>query len=154
MLNASIRKNGTQTIVTLKGAIDETASRSLMDVMPKLVDADVVFDCSEIEAINSIGFRLWLQFLKGLKERSTFNFVRCSQPYIEYSSLLAKTSYAEYISSVLVPFRCEGCGKEDRTEFDVDDLNADDDFEDAICQKCNGLMKAQMSPDEILAWKA
>ncbi len=154
MLNASLKKSGSQTHVTLKGSIDETASRVLMGLLPKLVEADIIFDCAEVATINSVGFRNWIQFLKSLKERSTFNFVRCSHVYTEYAGLLAKTGYAEFISSVLVPFKCEGCGKEDQTEFDVDDLDANVEFDDVICQKCNGLMHAQTTPDDLLSWRA
>jgi hypothetical protein len=153
MLNAHVKKSGKSIQVTLKGPIDEACSKTLLEVLSKLVDADVIFDMAGITTINSVGFRHWLQFLRGLAEKSTFEFVNCPAPYAEYAGLLAETAFASRIASLLVPFRCSSCGHEDVPMFEIDSVDADEGFGEIICPKCNGLMESQMDARDVVALK-
>jgi anti-anti-sigma regulatory factor len=148
MLTAYVKRSGKSTTVALRGAIDEAAAPPLLQILPKIVVVDVIFDCAEVGTINSLGFRHWLQFLRGLAERSTFRFLNCPPAYIDYAGMLQETAFAERIVSVLVPFRCKSCGEEESSAVDVDAVIADG-VDWAICPRCNGLMRSMIEAAEL-----
>jgi hypothetical protein len=149
MLQATIKKAGKSVTVTLKGTIDEASGKTLLDILPKLLDADLIFDCAAVGAINSVGFRQWIQFLRSLEGKSSFEFQNCPMSYVEYAGLLAETAYASRITSVLVPFRCLSCGREDNPSYELDAIDEKAGFGIAVCAACNGVLEPQLPATEF-----
>jgi hypothetical protein len=152
MLSAKLKKAPGALTVTLKGPLDEQCGAPLAALAEKIERVHVTFDCMAVTAVNSIGFRVWLEFLKGLAERVTFEFVNCPAPFVDYAGLLKTTAYANRIVSVQVPFRCNGCERESASVFEVDAVAADDaEFPPGVCRHCNGMTRALMTPGECLS---
>lgn len=151
MLKATVERDEGKTLVVLEGRITEEANSTFLQILPKLLKTSVVFDCSGIFHVNSVGFRGWVQFLRSLSAHAEFKFVNCSTTYLEYAGLLSTSAFAMKIESVVIPFRCELCRHEDSYPYDIAQLVDGGAFAERVCMKCNGLAKATYDMDEIIA---
>lgn len=73
----------------------------------------VDFDASGVRYINSHGSRRWVAFLRELDTVERYTFSRCSVAFTLQASMLDGFLGKGRITSLMVPFQCEACDRED-----------------------------------------
>ncbi len=139
------QRGGKVSLVTLVGQLEAGVATALEAKLPVLARQNVVFDCGGLDLITSTGMRDWIKFLNTLSETSSFEFINCSIPFMEFCNLLPTTAYASRIASLRVPFECDACKAIETQVFEVDALTDIKEFDLLVCPKCNGTMTSVIS---------
>ena len=100
-----------------EGTIDE-------DVVFPPVDAGrfkkIVLDLKSIKAINSVGIREWLNWIRPLAEKADFVLENCPKAMVfQFNMVEGFLPPKSTVASFFVPFYCEKCDKEDSILFNV-----------------------------------
>lgn len=108
---------GDKLRLTFAGSIDEDAKFPAVDA-DRLKSIDI--DLHEVKAINSVGIREWLNWIKPLAEKVEITLMRCPKALVFQFNMVdgflpAKTK----VESFYVPFFCEKCDKEDNVLLQV-----------------------------------
>ncbi len=141
-----IRSNteGTMTTLWLAGPIDEHTEQTLGEALKGIKTLALTLDLAEVDYINSPGVRGWILAMRlcppGVKPR----FERCSIVFMDYRSLVPRMTQGGEIASVLVPYRCDACNKDESLLFAVKDLKKDQ-TPSAVCKKCGAAMACDAS---------
>jgi hypothetical protein len=99
-----------QLRVYLDGDFIETTDFAGLD---RQLAGMVDFDASGVRYINSHGSRRWVAFLRELDTVETYTFSRCSVAFTMQASMLDGFIGKGSITSMMVPFQCETCDRED-----------------------------------------
>jgi anti-anti-sigma regulatory factor len=98
------------TTITLSGRINEaTDFRPLARNKGRLV-----FDLAEIQRINSVGVRRWMDFVRDCEAAGAeVTFERCSSMMVQQMSMITNFMGARSrVKSVVVPYFCPSCNHE------------------------------------------
>ena len=125
------------TFVEVDGYVDERA------VLPELteIQGQLIINLAQLTFINSIGIRIWLQWIKSLKTDKGITLVHCSPPFVRQMSILQSfIPEGVTVKDIFVPYYCEQCKHEDKKLVNVE--NALQDVPGEIpCVKCKGQME-------------
>jgi len=111
-LRALGKDHGSHYEVTLSGAISET-SELLIDGIP--AGRRVVIDTAGISGINSLGIRMWTNFITGVCAISKHVVIRRLPPTLVTQAGMVKNFLANaHVESFFAPYCCEECGFESR----------------------------------------
>lgn len=99
-------QNG-KKVVRLKGIIDEDT-----DFEPiKKFGLPLAFNFKEVTAINSIGIRTWVNFVKELGT-SGISYEECPPLIVRQMNMVPSFVGGAQVASVYAPYVCEECDKE------------------------------------------
>ncbi|NRA63543.1 MAG: STAS domain-containing protein [Pseudobacteriovorax sp.] len=136
MLKAEIKQTGKETRVFLKGPINEETSRTLSDVYPK-AEQTIIFDFEDVDYINSLGIRSWINFLRNIQEGRTIIFENCTPDVVMQMNLIANFKGAAEVKSFYGEYSCDHCGHEGLVKFENDkSSNLQDKVENQNCPQC------------------
>ena len=103
-------KEGSQAILSLSGVIDEKAK------FPEIGAAageKLVVDLNAIDYINSIGIKLWIQWVTPLAKSAQLEFRRCPKSIIFQINMVKDfLPTTASVASFYLPLFCENCDKE------------------------------------------
>ncbi|MCU0293359.1 MAG: PilZ domain-containing protein [Thermoanaerobaculaceae bacterium] len=99
-----------QLRVYLDGDFIETTDFAGLD---RQLAGSVDFDASGVRYINSHGSRLWVAFLRELDTVEHYTFSRCSVAFTLQAAMLDGFLGKGRIVSMMVPYHCETCDRED-----------------------------------------
>jgi anti-anti-sigma regulatory factor len=136
-LKISIRGRAAERVwLALKGNIDE---RSDFSEILALQAKSLVIDLSEVERINSIGVRQWMQFVSALGPTQV-QFERCSVPIVQQLNTIAKFRGQGIVASVFAPYYCIKC---EHNHSRLIELSGDiPELEAAMqCPQCGGTLE-------------
>lgn len=92
--------------VALKGSIDEHVD---FERLAKAITAPVVaLDFDKVDAINSVGIRSWINFIK-LISSSKITYERCPTFLVDAISMVPGLAKGVTIASFYLPFSCRSC---------------------------------------------
>ena len=110
-------ENGANLRLAFAGTIDE-------DVEFPAIEAgkyqSITLDLSAIKAINSVGFREWLNWIRPLAEKSDFVLENCPKAMVfQFNMVEGFLPPRSKVASFFVPFYSEGEDKEANVLFTV-----------------------------------
>lgn len=108
---------GKKLKVTFEGSIDEGAR------LPELTTngiEKIVIDLNGVRAINSIGIREWLTWIRPLAAKVEIVFERCPKSIIlQFNMVEGFLPKNASVNSFYVPFSCDKCGYEGSHLYNV-----------------------------------
>ena len=145
------RIGGDELGIELRGVVDETAEPALLDLLSKIDTAKASFNLEQIEAVNSLGARYWIEFVREAgKKLSEIKFHHCSIAFIECCNIYPKFAPKNSIQNLYVPIDCSKCGNDGVILCDADQLLRDNEPQPSACMNCGGPVEPQVSLDEYL----
>jgi ABC-type transporter Mla MlaB component len=135
--------------VVLRGAITETANFAAL--LSRLAPRTAI-DLSGVERINSIGVREWINFVRqAAKPGRTVTLEKCSPAVVEQLNMISDFAGGAQIRSVLAPFVCTRCNKEQRVELDLS-KDVSSQLGAGKCTACGGPTELDDLPDRYLGF--
>ena len=141
------KQNGNQLTITIKGALNEEAKKSLTELHQSTA-TEVCFDFERLESINSSGIRDWIQFIRKFEQNRNLSYANCPPDLImTFNNIEADVGSAKVIS-LYRAYNCADCNSHHSFLLtDIKDFKAGEIPKDTRlhCQKCQGLLE----PDEV-----
>lgn len=142
MLQTKMTQEGKDLRVSLSGVLDENA------VLPALKDPPagrLILDLENVELINSLGCRNWINWIKGKKAADGVVLTHCSPVVVKQINILSGFLGEDaQIESVFVPYFCEECSHEQNALVKIKDLHDTTKFseidENIPCPQCGKSM--------------
>lgn len=153
-LNYRIEVKDGWEVVHLTGRINEDAEVSLAELKAKLAKQCII-NLKEIEAINSLGVRAWINFMRDLEKGREIVFEECTPEVVSQINMIPNFKGKSHIRSVYASYLCENCG-EQKLELLTEGKNlpkvADEGLPPVNCPKCKEVMEMEELEDEFFAW--
>lgn len=114
---STISENGSNATLAFQGSIDE-------DVEFPAVEAGkfqtITLDLKNVKAINSVGIREWLNWIRPLAEKSDFVLENCPKAMVfQFNMVEGFLPPRAKVSSFFVPFYSESADQEENVLFKV-----------------------------------
>lgn len=110
------KPEGTRMILELKGNIDEDANFAPPDVGSSAV---VILDLEGVSAINSVGIREWIKWVKSMPASVQLSVRRCPKIIVDQINMVAGFLPATAkIESFYVPYYSDSSGSEKMVLFE------------------------------------
>lgn len=121
MLEFHIEDKGSRSYwVSFSGSFDDQCTRALGELHSKLAPSRVcVFNFREVENLNSLGIRSWINFLRSFEEGRQIIFEDCTPDVISQINTLPKFTSHSRIATFFAYYVCDSCGKESEKHYDV-----------------------------------
>ena len=116
---ASIEQQGSDLLVSLNGPIDENSE------FPEVPSGagKIVFDLEGVKYINSIGIKMWIQWMTPMAAQSGIEFKNCPKAIVLQMNMVKNfLPPGAQVSSFYLPLFCEECDLEDSTLVQVSDI--------------------------------
>lgn len=110
-LNIRYRKENGEEVVYFSGGIDESTGQALSK-LGEYLGNPLVFDFEGIGFLNSLGIRMWVDFLRHFEEGREIIFQNCSPEVLSQINIFPSFVRSATIRSINVPFICDSCGHE------------------------------------------
>ncbi|MGZ3721574.1 MAG: hypothetical protein ACXVA9_01505 [Bdellovibrionales bacterium] len=109
---------GARLVLKVSGGVDEDANFQPVDVGGS---TSVVLDLSDITAINSVGIREWIKWVKAMPTSVQLSVRRCPKIIVDQINMVAGfLPPAAIIESFYVPYYAESTGTEKMVLFEKD----------------------------------
>ncbi len=110
-------KDGNSLQLKFSGSIDEDTTFPAVDLGGVNT---VVIDLNDIKAINSVGIRGWLDWIRPVAEKAQIQLVNCPKAMVfQFNMVNGFLPPGTVVKSFYVPFFCEKCDKESNVLFRV-----------------------------------
>lgn len=152
MLKIEERNNDQRLEIHLIGNLDESAESALADFLKVFSKPEILFNCREILQINSIGVRIWIEFLKKFSVTTKVSVSECSGVFMDYRTLIPAMTLNTDILSVVVVFECRNCGTKIDKIIRKAEFNIDLDFGTLPCNKCSHAAKTNSNADDLFSF--
>ncbi|SMF20109.1 hypothetical protein [Pseudobacteriovorax antillogorgiicola] len=150
MLEISVSDKGKETIVFLKGPIDENAGQVLADLHSRVLKT-VVFNFKEVAYINSLGIRSWVNFLRHIQEGREIFFEECTSDVVMQMNMMAMFRGDAVVRSFYGDYTCDNCGHEQAIRFEVtEDSDLQKDLVEQPCEKCSTILSLDEDDENYL----
>ena len=111
------RAEGETLHLAFEGSIDEDAQFPAVDIGKF---KKVVIDLQAVKAINSVGIREWLDWIRPVAEKAEITLQRCPKALVfQFNMVEGFLPAKAHVTSFQVPFYCEKCDKEENVMFNV-----------------------------------
>ncbi len=115
-LSITKKTEGSQVVLELKGNIDEDAAFTPPDTGSA---AAVVLDLDGVTAINSVGIREWIKWIKALPGNAQLSLRRCPKIVVDQINMVAGFLPANArVESFYVPYYSDATGNEKMVLFE------------------------------------
>lgn len=110
------KPEGPKTVLELKGSIDEDANFAPPDLAGASV---VVLDLAGVSAINSVGIREWIKWIKGFPGSLELGLRRCPKIIVDQINMVAGFLPPNAkVESFFVPYYSDASGNEKMVLFE------------------------------------
>lgn len=135
-----IEERPDRTVVELIGDIDGGIAQALAAIRTAAKSRTIVFDCSRITRINSVGIAQWMAAMKQYAGTS-YRYAFCNEQFIDAAVMIPQFPCDGWIESVTIDYHCEPCTNVERVVYpcdgDTEALVARVE-ESRRCPKCSG----------------
>jgi hypothetical protein len=109
------KQEGDKLIVSFHGHIDEDASFSSIDLSGSKT---IIIDLEKVSAINSVGIREWIKWIRSAPEGSRITYKNCTKVIVDQINMVSGflPDSAE-VESFYVPYYSEASGVEKMVLF-------------------------------------
>lgn len=137
--------------IELRGEIDETSQPGLRDLLSKIDTEKVSFNLEQVELVNSLGARYWIEFIRDLEKKTgSIKLRNCSIAFIECCNIYPKFAPKNTIESLYVPIDCPKCGNDGVVLCAAAQLVNDGKLPESRCVNCSSMVEPQVPLDEYL----
>ena len=137
---------GETKVVVFKGIIDEDTD---FTPISKLGDS-LTFNFKNVESINSLGVRAWVNFIKLMKDKE-ISFEECPPIIVRQMNMIPSFTGNAKVHSVYVPYVCDNCDSESLVLVKNDQFSTVS--ETARCENCKeGEMEFDGTPEQYFAF--
>jgi hypothetical protein len=133
---------GSELVLAFEGLIDEDVTFPSVEAGKF---ATVTIDLASVKAINSVGIREWLNWIKPIAAQSQIQLSRCPKALVfQFNMVEGFLPANSTVISFYVPFFCEKCDKEQNAlftigkEVSVSGGNLQISFDKAVLGLCTG----------------
>jgi ABC-type transporter Mla MlaB component len=111
-------------------------------------------DLAAVEQVNSTGVRGWIQFLRTVAQGGQqVELLRCSPAIVRQLNTLANFRGAAAVRSVLLPYYCVDCGRQDHRVLELPADGPPPSIEEAIpCPDCGRSAEFDDLPKTYMAF--
>lgn len=110
-------KEGEMLLLKFAGSIDEDADFPSVDFSGV---STVRVDLNDVKAINSVGIRGWLDWIRPVSEKAKIELINCPKAMVfQFNMVNGFLPPGTNVLSFYVPFFCEKCDKEANILFTV-----------------------------------
>ena len=114
---SSEKINGDSITLSFEGTIDEDVQFPVVDTNGRTA---IVLDLQAVKAINSVGIREWLNWIRPLADKLPIELVNCPKALVfQFNMVEGFLPKNAHVASFYVPFFCEKCDREDNVLFVV-----------------------------------
>ena len=150
-MKTSINRVGDELRISFRGDINDSCESELKDLLQKIEAPKVCLNLEHIELINSLGARIWLNFVRAVKPLTQdLTYQNCSVAFIECCNIYSKFAKPEAIVSLYVPAECTKCGRNANILCQSKQLLSDNAITPSTCSTCHSLMEPQVALEEYL----
>ena len=112
----SKKMEGSVLVIDINGNIDEDAAFSPVELGPA---SAVVIDLDKVSAINSVGIREWIRWIKEIPSTVALSVRRCPKIIVDQINMVAGfLPKGTQVASFYVPYYCDGSGSEKMVLFE------------------------------------
>ncbi len=138
-MKAKLRQEGSETVVTFSGELNERAEETLSSLAPSL-SGNVVFDWGGVSTINSLGAGYWIEFLGAIARVTSYRFVNATVGFVSYANAIEAFVGKGAVETFEVPLYCAKCDQSSR----VMGKAADAEPPRSSCAKCKGAREPEI----------
>lgn len=150
-MKISLTRSGEEMTISFRGDITEDCEDDLQGLLQKLEVPSVVIETERIELINSLGARLWINFVQTLtKKVPTIKFRRCSPAFVDSCNTYPKFTPKNSVESLFIPASCQSCGDVDAQLIERSHFSKENPLEGVQCDKCHQRLDPSVDVDEFL----
>ena len=149
-MKISLTRTGDALAINLRGDINENCGEELQDLLGKIEVPAVSFDTERVELVNSLGIKIWIQFMQSLAKKDTkITFKNCSAAFVDSCNISPKFAPPNSIKSLFILCGCD-CGAEEYYLIEEKQFASENPVHDVTCKQCGKVVKAAVDPDEYL----
>ncbi len=150
-LNIDRHDEGSHSLLTLKGIIDEEAD--FKDAFSDL-KATVFINLEGIDLINSCGVREWVHAVQKLPKNAKVQYDKCAPRIVEQINYVSNFLGSGSVNSFYAPYFCPKCKKEATVLLAVRDLTKSRPVKAPAekCPNCRGPMEFDDIEEEYFAF--
>lgn len=141
--------------IALHGPLDE---HMRLPEVPSYIEGRLEVDLQNLESINSVGCRTWIQWIQNVKTSEGIELYNCPPQFIVQASILfGAVPEGVSIRSFYVPYYCDSCGAEELLKVECQDLQSLADLnikDEIICPICSALMTIDVVKPKFFAFLA
>lgn len=138
-------------LVTLRGPIDETAGKSL-STLHDLSPNQVIFDFCQVEYVNSLGIRNWINFIRHFQEGRQIVYRECPPDIVMQMNMMPSFQGGGRIESFYASYECPKCGYDGRLRFET--TQSKDELLTSLdklhCERCQSPVEIEEDKDSFL----
>ena len=140
--------------VFLNGQINEDAGGPLNDLLEK-IGPNCTINLKEINNINSLGVRTWVQFMRKFELTRSVILEECTPEVIDQINIIPNFKGKSIIQSLYGRYLCEKCGREKLQLFKLGENMPKrpkvEKFAEQKCPQCGSKMELEELEDEFFA---
>ena len=138
-------------VVRVSGDIDENADFSAL-VGELSSGRPVKLNLREVQRINSVGVREWVDFIRAASSAADVTLEECSAAIVTQLNMIANFCGEAKVASIMAPFVCDSCGHEDAICVVVSDVRAVPELASRPCPKCSDSMELDDIPENYFGF--
>jgi ABC-type transporter Mla MlaB component len=156
MLEAKVGHEAGETVIWLKGSLNEDAGGALAQTLDALRATPsrscIAIDCAGIQAINSPGVALWLSFIDRLSRTYRTVFRNCSIFFVDYLNMVQSLAQGGEVISFFAPFHCSACGKAAEILLETKTVAETSSLGSQRCPGCGGALAQDIATEDYCAF--
>lgn len=109
-VKALAANKGQDVELSVSGLLDETAE---LPAFPQTIPGKLIVDLAGVVMINSLGCRIWVNWIRTVKANGGVFLVKCSPPVVHQINILVGFLPDNVkVNSFYVPYACQDCNEE------------------------------------------
>lgn len=152
----TIAPGPTPGVLTLGGAIDETADLHLLPT--RASSGRLSLDLAGVSFINSLGVRDWIRMQAAATQAGLdVELARVSEPLVHQLNMIVATRGSARVTSFYAPYACDACGREESVLIDAvafNDQLVRLEPPPAKCPECSAQMAFNDFPERYFSFLA
>ena len=141
-------------MIFLNGKINEDAGGPLNDLLEK-IGPKCTINLKEINEINSLGVRLWVNFMRKFEQTRSVILEECTPEIIKQINMIPNFKGKSTIHSLYARFICDNCGSKKlelfKTGENMPKKQEAVHLHEVKCPSCSKKMEMEEVEDEFFA---
>lgn len=141
-------------MIFLNGKINEDAGGPLNDLLEK-IGPTCTINLKDINEINSLGVRLWVNFMRKFEQTRTVTLEECTPEFIKQINMIPNFKGKSAIKSLFVRYVCEHCRGKRLYLFKIEEnmpkRSEAVHLPSIACPRCDHLMEMEEVEEEYFA---
>ncbi len=143
----------TAVSIEFNGAINEDAEVTLGRIAGELGPfSEIHFVFARVSAVNSLGVRAWVNFMRSISSNRKITFHKCSPEIISQINMIPSFLGNAVINDFFVNYICPSCEHTESRLVSTNSLKPGEIPDNIECRKCGAEMETEELEDEYFAF--